>query len=87
MTLYTVEYGYSAYLFFDFAEMMKVIKDWWRADGKPYWYTLAGKRTHFPTNREVMDALASPDGFYRDYGYHDGDTFYLSIHKQEVDNA
>jgi hypothetical protein len=85
MTLYVVEYGYSSHIFFDFIDMMKTIKGWWRDDGKPYWYTLIGKRSHFPTSREVRDALTKPDGFYREYSHNDGNTYYLSITKSEVD--
>lgn len=50
------------------------------ADGSPFWYTLEGKRTHFPTTDEVLQGMEDVDGFYRDYD----DSKYVTIRKVKV---
>lgn len=66
--VYVIEYEYETYTFRSLDALVKALKSWWVADGRPYWYDSRGKRTHFPTKSEIEYALLTGPDFYRDYG-------------------
>ena len=83
MKIYKIEYRYEDYYFGSVEELLKALHSWWVADGRPWWFTEGWYRSHFPTKSEVLDALSSPEGFYRDFG-DDGNHYYVRITVHEL---
>ena len=66
--IYSLEYDYETYHFNSLEALLKSLRSWWVADGRPWWYDCNGRRSHFPTQSEIEYAILTEGDFYRDYG-------------------